>query len=459
MTAVFERLYQGDASTGSPGLKATEKALLTRDQLLDVKGRCSGGMAVVTGRPRADAEEAIQRYGWTGVFDTLVCMEDAPLKPDPAPVRLALRRLAELKGTATAAATPSAASDGGAAGGAGAVSSSCGVVLPRAVMLGDTVDDIRAAVGAGVTGIGVYPPDKAPSSAPSKAAALHANVTAAGAAAVFMPGCPELFSLLPKREDEAAIRAANAKAVADFAASLKATGTGTGVGSAASVGGGDASAAPAPVSAAKAIAKDGEGETIGSCVGRVGRCARRTKETDIYAWVNLDGTGQSAVATGLGFLDHMLSAFSKHGHVDLVLRCKGDTWIDDHHTAEDCALALGEAIDQALGSRKDIRRWGSGLCPLDEALARCVIDISSRPSADINLDLRREKIGDLSCEMIPHVFESLAQTARITLHVDVLKGKNDHHKAEASFKALGVALREAVSKDEGGVPSTKGVLA
>jgi len=181
----------------------------------------------------------------------------------------------------------------------------------------------------------------------------------------------------------------------------------------------------------------------------------------------------------------MLTAFAKHGRFDLVLGCRGDLWIDDHHTAEDCALAVGEAIDCALGGRKDIRRWGSALCPLDEALARAVIDISSRPwygtdwmradsshrrhlppvpttmcRSEVSLDLKRDSVGGLSCEMIRHVFMSLATAARITLHVDVLRGANDHHKAEASFKALGVALREAVAPDVGGgVPSTKGVLA
>lgn len=158
----------------------------------------------------------------------------------------------------------------------------------------------------------------------------------------------------------------------------------------------------------------------------------------------------------------MIGAFARHGHMDVVLHCKGDTWIDDHHTAEDCALALGEAVDRALGERKGIRRWGLAMCPLDEALARAVIDISSRPHAEVSLQLTREKVGDLSCEMIPHVLASFAATARITLHVDVLKGSNDHHKAEAAFKSLGVALREAVSLDAGNagaVPSTKGVLA
>ena len=176
--------------------------------------------------------------------------------------------------------------------------------------------------------------------------------------------------------------------------------------------------------------------------------------------MNLDGAGESEVATGVGFLDHMVSAFAKHGRFDVVLRCAGDLEVDDHHTTEDCALALGEAVDRALGARKDIRRWGSALCPLDEALSRCVIDISSRPHSDVNLALERERVGALSCEMIPHFFASFAQAARITLHVDVLKGKNDHHKSEASFKALGVALRAAVALDlgGGGVPSTKGVL-
>ena len=182
--------------------------------------------------------------------------------------------------------------------------------------------------------------------------------------------------------------------------------------------------------------------------------------THVRARVRQTIVGVIGVATGVGFLDHMVSAFSKHGRFDVVLRCRGDLEIDDHHTVEDCALALGEAVDRALGARRDIRRWGSALCPLDEALARAVIDISSRPHSDVNLQLRRERVGELSCEMVPHFFASFAQAARITLHVDVLKGANDHHKCEASFKALGVALREAVAHDAGnGVPSTKGVLA
>lgn len=156
----------------------------------------------------------------------------------------------------------------------------------------------------------------------------------------------------------------------------------------------------------------------------------------------------------------MIGALSKHSRIDISLSCKGDLHIDDHHTTEDCGLALGEALDKALGARKDIRRWGAGLCPLDEALARAVVDISSRPWSEIDLQLTRERVGNVSTEMLTHFLQSFAQTARLSLHVDVLKGKNDHHKAEAAFKALAVALREAVGKDGSGgvVPSTKGVL-
>ena len=175
---------------------------------------------------------------------------------------------------------------------------------------------------------------------------------------------------------------------------------------------------------------------------RTATVSRKTKETDITCEINIDGIGKNDIDTGIGFLDHMFCAMSKHGRIDLNLKCKGDLHICDHHTAEDCALVVGEAFDKALGDRKDIRRFGHAYCPLDEALSRAVVDISSRPSAHIELNLVREKIGELSCEMIPHVMESFATEARMTLHVDCLKGKNDHHKAESAFKALGVALRQ-----------------
>lgn len=185
---------------------------------------------------------------------------------------------------------------------------------------------------------------------------------------------------------------------------------------------------------------------------------RATKETEIELTLNLDGTGQVSVSTGIGFLDHMLTALAHHARFDLSLSCQGDLDVDDHHTAEDCALALGSAIDQALGDRAGVRRFGSAYAPLDEALARSVIDLSGRPHADIALTLRREALGGLACENVTHVLRSLATAARATLHVDVLKGENDHHKAEAAFKATALALRAAVARDGGGVPSTKGVL-
>lgn len=153
----------------------------------------------------------------------------------------------------------------------------------------------------------------------------------------------------------------------------------------------------------------------------------------------------------------MLHALAKHGGMSLTLACDGDLWIDDHHTAEDCALALGEAFKAALGPIKGIKRYGTGHAPLDEALCRSVLDVSSRPYAVIDLGLKREKIGDLSCEMIPHIFHSFAMAAGVTLHVDCLRGDNDHHRAESAFKSLALAIKEAVSRtglDD--VPSTKG---
>merc|ERR1712093_434329 len=175
--------------------------------------------------------------------------------------------------------------------------------------------------------------------------------------------------------------------------------------------------------------------------------ARETGETKIEVRLSLDGTGVSDVKTGIGFLDHMLSALAKHGRFDLYLRCAGDLHVDDHHTSEDCAIVLGQAFRQAIGERKGIKRYGSAYAPLDESLARAVVDISSRPFAVIDLKLKREKIGELSCEMIPHVLHSFATSANLTLHVEVLYGANDHHKAESAFKATALALREAVTKD------------
>ena len=186
---------------------------------------------------------------------------------------------------------------------------------------------------------------------------------------------------------------------------------------------------------------------------------RKTLETEIELSLNLDGNGDAAVATGIGFLDHLLTALGRHARFDLHLRCTGDLQVDDHHTAEDCALAFGAALDQTLGERRGIARFGSAYAPLDEALARAVVDLSGRPFARVDLGLTRDRLGTLSCENIPHVLSSLAIAARATLHVDVLTGANDHHRAEAAFKAAALALRAAVARDgSAGVPSTKGVL-
>ncbi|KAK2040473.1 imidazoleglycerol-phosphate dehydratase [Colletotrichum somersetense] len=213
--------------------------------------------------------------------------------------------------------------------------------------------------------------------------------------------------------------------------------------------------------------------------------ARDTNETKIQLAINLDGgafppetdsrltaavtehasqaskSQTISINTGIGFLDHMLHALSKHAGWSLALACKGDLHIDDHHTAEDVCIALGYAFANALGSATGLARFGYAYAPLDEALSRAVVDLSNRPYSVIDLGLRREKIGDLSCEMIPHCLQSFAQGARLTLHVDCLRGENDHHRAESAFKALAVAVKMATSRvagKEGEVPSTKGTL-
>lgn len=187
--------------------------------------------------------------------------------------------------------------------------------------------------------------------------------------------------------------------------------------------------------------------------------SRTTTETSIELQLNLDGKGEADIDTGIGFLDHMLISLTKHARFNLKLRCKGDLEVDDHHTAEDCALALGEALDQALDDRRGIVRFAHAYAPLDEALARVVVDLSGRPCAVVDLGLTREFLGGLSTENIGHVFTSLAMASRTALHVDVIRGDNDHHRAEAAFKAAALALRQAVARDGSDqVPSTKGVL-
>jgi imidazoleglycerol phosphate dehydratase HisB len=185
---------------------------------------------------------------------------------------------------------------------------------------------------------------------------------------------------------------------------------------------------------------------------------RKTSEVDVEVRLHLDGTGQSEVSTGLPFLDHMLTALAKHGRLDLSLKAAGGLEIDDHHTVEDCALALGQALDQALGARTGIARFGFAFAPLDEALARAVVDLSARPWPAIELRLVREMLGTVATENLTHFLSSFSISGRLALHVNVLAGSNDHHKTEAAFKAVALALRAAVRRDGAGVPSTKGLL-
>ncbi len=188
---------------------------------------------------------------------------------------------------------------------------------------------------------------------------------------------------------------------------------------------------------------------------------RQTAETDIRLTLALDGSGRAEINTGLGFLDHMLHHLAVHGLFDLTLHARGDLQVDEHHTVEDCALALGMAFDQALGDRKGIVRMGSAYAPMDETLAFVAVDLSGRPYAVVQAEWHGPAVGGIATSLFPHFLHSLAVAARATLHARVLYGADDHHQAEALFKALGRALDAATCLDPrrgGAVPSTKGVL-
>ncbi len=194
---------------------------------------------------------------------------------------------------------------------------------------------------------------------------------------------------------------------------------------------------------------------------RLARVERRTQETDILVALALDGSGQHQVETGVGFLDHMLAHVAVHGLFDLQVQAQGDLHVDAHHTVEDVALTLGEAFDQALGDRAGIVRIGSASVPMDESLASVAVDLSGRPYAVTEMTWAGPSVGTLPVTLIPHFFESFAVTARANVHARVLYGRDDHHKAEALFKALGRALDAATRLDPrrgGMIPSTKGTL-
>jgi imidazoleglycerol-phosphate dehydratase len=187
---------------------------------------------------------------------------------------------------------------------------------------------------------------------------------------------------------------------------------------------------------------------------------RNTQETQIELELNVDGNGQADIDTGIGFLDHMLTLFTSHGLFDLRVRVKGDLHIDEHHTAEDTFICLGKALDHALGDRRGLVRTSHSYVPMDETLARVVIDLSGRPYCVFHGDFSTPKVGQLGTDLIFHLFESFAIHGRLNLHADILYGRNDHHKVEALFKALARSLDIATGIDErrAGIPSTKGTL-
>jgi imidazoleglycerol-phosphate dehydratase len=194
---------------------------------------------------------------------------------------------------------------------------------------------------------------------------------------------------------------------------------------------------------------------------RAATVKRKTNETDIEVAIDLDGTGASAIATGIGFLDHMLDLLARHSRIDVKLRAQGDLHIDQHHTTEDCGIALGQAFKQALGDMRGITRYCDVHIPMDEALTRVAIDISGRPFLVFKAQFAHDKVGIFDTELVREWFQAFAMNAGITLHVETLYGANDHHVAESCFKGLARALRGAVSIDAraaGEVPSTKGVL-
>lgn len=194
---------------------------------------------------------------------------------------------------------------------------------------------------------------------------------------------------------------------------------------------------------------------------RISEINRKTEETDVSLTLNLDGRGASSLCTGVGFLEHMLTLFARHGRFDLTVRCSGDTQVDDHHSVEDIGIALGQAFDQALGEKRGVRRYASLCLPMDEALILCAVDLSGRGGYYEELAIPTEKIGSFDTQLVYEFMWAFAANARLTLHLRKLAGRNSHHIVEGAFKALGRALREAAETDprfRDEIPSTKGML-
>ena len=193
---------------------------------------------------------------------------------------------------------------------------------------------------------------------------------------------------------------------------------------------------------------------------RIAACSRATRETDVSVRLNLDGSGNYSNDTSVGFLDHMLDLFARHGNFDLEVRCTGDLHVDDHHTVEDVGITLGQAVCEALGEKAFVTRYGHAFVPMDESLARAVIDLSGRFSLHFDAEFSRARVGDLSTELVRHFWYSFAEHAACTLHISVLHGTNTHHRIEAIFKSVARALSMAAErrKDNAAMPSTKGAL-
>lgn len=195
-------------------------------------------------------------------------------------------------------------------------------------------------------------------------------------------------------------------------------------------------------------------------MSRQASITRTTKETDIRLSLNLDGSGKAKLNSSIPFLDHMLEQISRHGLIDLTVEAKGDREIDDHHTVEDIGICLGEVLRDALGDKAGVRRYGHAYVPLDEALSRVVLDLSGRPGLEYHIDFPKERVGDFDVDLFKEFFQAVTNHGKITLHVDAIRGGNNHHIIETVFKAFGRALRMAVEPDprQSGIPSTKGAL-
>lgn len=374
-----------------------EKLIIPIDQLDLLKEITPLG--IVTGRPRRDAEEFIDRFNMRSIFKVVVCMEDTEKhKPDPEPLILAMQKLKSM--------IPQRPSHDN-----------------RVLYIGNTGDDIRAAIeasraqeretGTEFVPIGVVPPQNANKSSIEYAA----NLYEAGAVMVGLRwDCITALGI--------SIPSSHTSQKYETLSTTEGTTTGGST-------------------TEESFNQNEPKKLLGE---RVGKSSRKTKETEITCKINLDGVGRVESDCGIGFLDHMIHQLGKHGLFDIELKCYGDLNIDDHHTVEDCAIVLGQAIDYALGDRRGIKRFGSAFAPLDESLSRAVIDLAGRGWGEIVIPLEREKIGELSSEMVHHFLISLSTSMRAAVHIDVLRGFNAHHKVESCFKALALALKMATDR-------------